>query len=221
MSVYTLVGTAVVTLEMEALLLADLELFLTGLQSETPAVIRIGQTLSIPALNNKIQSFTVSPTLAQKNQSPLLKDAQTLFLRCAPLQFYTFAIVIGLSKDARLFVIIIDSPYISQGEEYSVVAAAAKDCRALILGKVEDSRAILSTRDELVVVGESLIEEVSKMHNPNPNGPNPQVGLGPNPSNTTLGSRDRLRDLLEDEDDLPEDEDDLPPIRPPDAAKAT
>ncbi|GJW88262.1 ribonuclease H-like domain-containing protein, partial [Tanacetum coccineum] len=32
--------------------------------------------------------------------------------------------------------------------------------RALIFGKVDDSRAILSTRDELVVVGESLIEEV-------------------------------------------------------------
>ncbi|GJV25999.1 hypothetical protein Tco_1378694, partial [Tanacetum coccineum] len=31
---------------------------------------------------------------------------------------------------------------------------------ALILGKVDDLRAILSTRDELVVVGESLIEEV-------------------------------------------------------------
>ncbi|GJT70944.1 hypothetical protein Tco_1030230 [Tanacetum coccineum] len=34
--------------------------------------------------------------------------------------------------------------------------------RALILGKVDDTRAILSTQDidELVVVGESLIEEV-------------------------------------------------------------
>nr|GEY78499.1 hypothetical protein [Tanacetum cinerariifolium] len=44
------------------------------------------------------------------------------------------------------------------------------------------------------------------------------ISLG---SPSTLGLRDRLRDLLEDEDDLPEDEDDLPPIRPPDAAKAT
>ncbi|GJT93657.1 hypothetical protein Tco_1082502 [Tanacetum coccineum] len=41
-----------------------------------------------------------------------------------------------------------------------LASASLSRGRALILGKVDDSRAISNTRDELVVVGESLIEEV-------------------------------------------------------------
>ncbi|GJT88937.1 ATP synthase subunit beta, mitochondrial-like protein, partial [Tanacetum coccineum] len=58
------------------------------------------------------------------------------------------------------------SSLIGQKEEKSrramdgLASASLSRGRALILGKVDDSRAILSTRDELVVVGESLIKEV-------------------------------------------------------------
>nr|GEX05052.1 hypothetical protein [Tanacetum cinerariifolium] len=40
-----------------------------------------------------------------------------------------------------------------------LASASLSRGRALILGKVEDSRAILSTRDELIVVGEILLKK--------------------------------------------------------------
>nr|GEV93321.1 kinesin-like protein KIN-UB [Tanacetum cinerariifolium] len=194
------------------------------LQSETPAVIRIGQMLSIPALNNKIQSFTVSPTLGQKNQSPLLKDAQvwldlkshvitkrvytsatrTNTEHCQPYSLcdeaHMFAQLNFVLKKTRKYSLLLkrwltsvyDDGVIAvvkeevdrkrktkdqrvqydgrhDDDEKSIIVEKRKvsetkwlcpPSRALILGKVEDSRAILSTRDELVVVGESLIEEI-------------------------------------------------------------